>query len=1829
VLLGPPETLVGLGGGWIYQQGVDLGANWAQATYTAGAGGWQAGTGAFAFDETPPPVSVGTVLADPTTAANPVCYFQKSFTFSGNPAQTQLSAQVLLDDGAVVYLNGNEIARQNMPAGPVTAATRATSAVGNATLSTISLPAQFLVAGTNTLSVSLHEAPPDAALPPVLTRVEEGGTMDAAANLALATRGSVPFAKDLLPGYPNTHTIDRLNNGTYGNSSSWIGNSANSFCGVSIGAAPVMIAGLAFGRDNTGGFTDRTNGTYTIQYTTVPNPTAATPDGSWTTINTLTYAGASTPFFSLPSRRHRYEFPAVSATGLRMICSTNGICVDEIELYGPRLPDLVFDFSLSSQEILPLPSDTRVVINEIGGTSDAVFRIELKNEGTAPVALAGMKLGAFTLPATTLDPGAFVVFDQTQLGFRPVDGDRVFLLAAGGGTLLDAVVARATGRARSGGRMVVASAATFGAENTFAFQEDVVISEVMYHFPPNSSVPGIPATTTWRYNRSNVDLGAAWAQSAHAVGGDWFSGQALLGFESTPAALPDTLRTPFATSNAPTYYFETDFTLTAEQVATITELQLERVIDDGAAFYINGVEIQSARFNLSAGFSFSTLVTVGVGNAVLSTPVAIPVAGLNLQAGVNRLSVEVHQQIATSNDMVCGARLSAVTTVTPAIPPVPVSENPEEWVELHNKSTAPVSIAGWALDGGVSFTFPAGTTIPAGGYLVVAKNASALAAKWPEQSARIIGDFSGSLSNSGERIALKDAVGNPADEVRYFTGGAWPETPDGGGASLELRDPRADNAPGSAWAASDESGEAPWQNVSYTMTGAQLYGQVRWNEFRFGMLDAGECLVDDVSVLRVAGGQQLIQGGNFESLPEKWRMLGNHGTSAIETEPGNPGNHVLHIRSTGAFAWNHNHVETSFIADTPLVAGENYTVSFRARWLSGTNQLNSRAYYSRLARTTELPMATRIGTPGAPNSRAVANLGPTLSGLAHSPVIPDPGAPVTVTATAADPDGVAALTLRYALNGSPTFASVPMTASAATYSGQIPGQAAGAIVQFYIEAVDNLAAASALPAAGPSSRALYLVNDGAGTALAAHELRVIMLPADTTSLLAPLNRISDGRIGGSAVYRRSEAFYDVGVRLQGTVAGRIRDGEDYVGYDVGFPADRLFRGVHNNVNIDRSGRGPVVRQQHEIYVKHLFHRAGVPCTYDDLVYFIAPNAVHTGTAILQMAGYGGEFLSSEFGGDGTVFNLEITYEPNSTTDGNFESLKNPVPHAGHVASDFGNFGADKEHYRGLLEPRAGGRADDFTGLIPFSQAMVDTSPAFAANIAARMDVDQWMRVSAIYSLFGLGDCYINGGLQHNLRIHVPSDGLKVRALPWDMDFVHSAGSGSAAILAGGNLLRVINNVPGARHAYYGHLHEICQTIYSSTYMNPWLAHYGGVVGQSFTGNSAYIDARRASVLAQLPANVVFAITSNGGADFTVGTASAPLAGNGWVNVREIRRADTGAALDIAWTTDTSWTTVIGLNFGPNPITLVAYDGSGAQVGADSITITSTLSAPTPVNFLRITEVHYHPAQPTGAELSASTDKDDFEFVELRNMGTQPLDISGCKFVAGVDFTFPAGTTLGGGETIHVVSRAAAFAARYGTGPRIAGAYGPADALSNSGETITLVDATGAVIQSFAYDDSLPWPENADGAGHSLVAIAPALNLDRNLASSWRASAGMGGNPNTSDDTTFTGTPTDDDDLDGLNRFLEYALGTSDSVPTAAAASLVIEPAGTLLLTFTRSLVADDVALTIESASVLPVWSPASAAIVARTQSGTGVTETWRVTPAPGPAAFVRLKAATR
>jgi hypothetical protein len=69
----------------------------------------------------------------------------------------------------------------------------------------------------------------------------------------------------------------------------------------------------------------------------VANPSAATPNASWTTIGTLDYQAGNGTNYTDPSKRHRFFFNAVSDTGIRLLVPSGGLatgtCIDELEVY--------------------------------------------------------------------------------------------------------------------------------------------------------------------------------------------------------------------------------------------------------------------------------------------------------------------------------------------------------------------------------------------------------------------------------------------------------------------------------------------------------------------------------------------------------------------------------------------------------------------------------------------------------------------------------------------------------------------------------------------------------------------------------------------------------------------------------------------------------------------------------------------------------------------------------------------------------------------------------------------------------------------------------------------------------------------------------------------------------------------------------------------------------------------------------------------------------------------------------------------------------------------------------------------------------------------------------------------------------------------------------------------------------------------------------------------------------------------------------------------------------------------------------------------------------
>jgi len=1247
---------------------------------------------------------------------------------------------------------------------------------------------------------------------------------------------------------------------------------------------------------------------------------------------------------------------------------SNGVNVlaAEVHQVSDGSTDVVFDLELSELTTIYAtnfpagysPPPPAIAFNEFSSSTNTNFWVEIINYGSTNFDLGGAVLARFggatnrefILPSTTLAPGAFLQLAKTDLDFGADSGDRLVLYTAGKSNVMDAAVAKKEPRARwpdGTGRWLLPTTLTPGASNAFVFHDELVINEIMYHAPPRPAQAAlftnelfVSITNQWRWFAAGAEPVGVWEapgydDSSWALGRGVFHAPTNLNL-----AVPKGTRLPLTNELGEriiTFYFRTEFNFVG--ATNGLSLTLRPVVDDGAVFYLNGIEVH--RMNLpTTNIQYGTLALTNVGLPAFGAPVTLAIA--NVVQGMNTLAVEVHQVVPNSSDVGFGCELATTRQLSPAHP---FQESEESWVEIFNRSSNAVNLAGWRLDEGIDFRFDSNTVIAPGGHLVVAKDVGLMLSNYP--GIAVVGPFTNKLSRNSDLISLKDPNNNPADEVRDFSGGRWAENADAGGSSLELRDPRADNASADAWAASDESSRATWQ--TYTLRGVSAPAQsgepTLWHEFALCLLDGtGEMLLDDISVIETpaTAPKQFLWNGTFDGgSAAHWRFLGNHRHSRVEAEPGNPGNYVLRLVSTGAGEYQGNQIETTLTNNVSVVDGREYEISFRAKWVAGKNLLNSRLYFNRLARTVPLPMPIQHGTPGARNSRYAPNMGPTFNNLAHAPVVPNASQPVAVSVEASDPDGISSLALRYSVNGGVWQSASMVSANGKQFSGMIPGQSAAAIVQFYVEGTDSLGATAFAPAGGANSRALYVVQDNQTISSGAHNFRLVMTPADAAFLHAPTNTLSNELLGSTVIYDESEAYYDVGVRLKGSFVGR---NVPRVGFHLQFPDDQLFRGEHRIVSVDRSqhtGIGGVG----EIIAKHVANRAGgIPSMYDDLARFIHQGAPsYTSMSSLRLTGFDGAWLDAQFndGSDGEMFEVEVIRWNVATVDGNSESPKqvgNESGGTGYANLEVQDWGDANENYRWFLLKVNNRTEDDFARGIAWSKALGITGTNFDAQAAATMDVDEFLRVMAFQSLVGPADAYYTGGNIHNFRIFVRPEDQKVMYVPWDWDssFQRSA---TASLFGGGNISKLLNNAHNHRQ-YLCHLNDIVRTTYNNAYMSRWTAHYGAIGQQDLSSVLNYITTRANYVLGQLP-TATFAITNNGGNNFTVTNGMAVLGGTAPLSVNQI--VVNGTAYPVTWISDTVWRITIPLSAGANSLAVNALDKRGLIISNafDTITVTNT------------------------------------------------------------------------------------------------------------------------------------------------------------------------------------------------------------------------------------------------------------------------------------------------
>jgi regulation of enolase protein 1 (concanavalin A-like superfamily) len=1051
----------------------------------------------------------------------------------------------------------------------------------------------------------------------------------------------------------------------------------------------------------------------------------------------------------------------------------------------------------------------------------------------------------------------------------------------------------------------------------------------------------------------------------------------------------------------------------------------------------------------------------------------------------------------------------------------------DQYIELYNQGTNTIDLSGWQFTSGVTFTFPGGSVIGPNGYVVVGKNTANLFANYTNlSSANTYGNYSGKLSHDGELVVLAqpesyfgtNTIYVEEDEVTFGTGGRWGQWSGGGGSSLELIDPHSNHRLAANWADSDETQKSSWVtiqttgvldnganfNATSTSAGTVDYAQI-------GLLDQGECLVDNIEVNY--NGVNYVPNGTFENgFGTTWSFQGCMVRSSLENT-GYQSSHSMHIRCSDKIWTGVNSCQVALNANS-LVAGQTVTLSYAARWLRGWPEPLMRLHGNWLEATGAMPVPTNLGSPGAPNSQYVTNAGPALYNVTHTPTVPAASQPVVVTTQAHDPDGIQSLTLYYRLDPATSYSSVPMNdkgtggdaiAGDGVYSATIPGQAANQVVAFYIAATDKLGAATRFPALRPTDNepvreCVIMFGDGnPGGSFGVYHLWITQTNITRWANLSDLSNEGND----CTFVNNTRVIYN----LQGRFAGSPYHQEfntptgSLCHYKWEFNDDDKFLGATDFNKIHQPGNGPGddPSLQREECANTFLRALGVPWLYKRLV-AVYVNGNRRGVLMEDTQVPGSDIVKEHFpnDSDGFLFKMQPWFEmaplPSGASIGfDNESWCNLVPYTttGGVLKT--------ARYRYNFEMRRTPDSDnDYTDAFSLIDAANSYGkPNYVANMENLANMENWMRVFAANHAAGNWDSFGAQNAQ-NLYGYIGTQGTKYSLMMWDYNIVlgnsGSWGPGQNLFSLNGqdpNMQNIYND-PTFLRMYWRALQELVNGPLNVANSGPLLmAKYNAFIENGlnvenpsaptaaaggYPGIESWLSQAQTSIASQLAA--VNATHFSAKSTVTLSNNVAYISGGAPVNVAYVWI--NGVAYPLTWTSLTNWIVTMPLTNGANLLTIVGVSRAGQPITGDSnlLNVNFTQAIPSPVGHVVINEIMYNPAVP------------DAQYVELfNNSTTVTYDLSGWQ-LQGLSYTFPSGSLLPPLGFLVLASNVPAFAGAYGATNLVFDTFSSA---LLPGQLLSLVQPVGGsnlVVAQVRFDDVLPWPTNANTPGVSLQLIDP-------------------------------------------------------------------------------------------------------------------------------------------
>ena len=614
--------IIAANGAWKYlDNGTDQGTAWQSNSFNDST--WQTSNAKFGYGEG----NETTVVNYGPDANNKyvTTYFRNAFSVSNPLAYSAMVFELVRDDGAVVYLNGTEIFRDNLPTGAIAYNTFAINSIGGdgeSDWQTVAIDTNLLLTGVNVIAVEIHQqslASSDLGFNGRLSATIQSvcGTPDALEATSIAST-TATLNWQAVAGATNYNVQYRLT-GT----ETWTTTTTT--------VASKSIAGL----------TPESNYEFRVQ-------AFCNIEGAYSDIANFTTISLSC---SIPSALNVNSITATTAKLLWDVVPN--AATYEIQYRAINTEDWNTATSDSNSKNISglLPLTTYEFKVQAVCSFNSGFSTTFNFMTTAPTCAIPTGLTVISNYASTVLVSWQGVTDASQY--------EVQYQLAGTNSW---ITSTSTTTSKTIAGLIPSTAYEFRVRAVCSFNSDYTSAIAFTTFAAGTDT-FIAANASWKYLDNGSNQGTAWRNYSYDDSA-WATGTAEFGYGDGD----ETTVVSYGSNPEQTHlstYFRKSFTVI--NPAAYNALTLGVVYDDGVVVYLNGTEVY--RNNMPAGnINYNTPAIVSVSGSAESAWTNIDLNPSLFTTGTNILTAEVHQISYDSSDLSFNARIVAPSTeITPVV----------------------------------------------------------------------------------------------------------------------------------------------------------------------------------------------------------------------------------------------------------------------------------------------------------------------------------------------------------------------------------------------------------------------------------------------------------------------------------------------------------------------------------------------------------------------------------------------------------------------------------------------------------------------------------------------------------------------------------------------------------------------------------------------------------------------------------------------------------------------------------------------------------------------------------------------------------------------------------------------------------------------------------------------------------------------------------------------------------------------------------------------------------------------------------------------------------